>query len=74
MSALELIQQVKALPSRERQKFVFAILSLAETDTAPRTSRSHRVKWPDVAARARRIFGRRKLPNLVLLEREEENC
>jgi len=72
MSAVELIQQVKALPSRERQKFVFALLSLVETESAPKPSRSRRVKWPDVAARARRIFGQRKLPNLVLLEREEE--
>jgi hypothetical protein len=34
--------------------------------------RVRRVKWPDVEARARRIFGDRKLPNLVLMEREEE--
>jgi len=29
------------------------------------------VKWPDVEARAKRIFGDRVLPNLVLVEREE---
>ena len=29
------------------------------------------MNWPDVEARAKRIFGDRVLPNLVLLEREE---
>jgi len=36
---------------------------------APKTAK--RVEWPDVEARAKRIFGSRVLPNLVLLEREE---
>jgi hypothetical protein len=29
------------------------------------------VTWPDIEARAKRIFGDPVLPNLVLLEREE---
>jgi hypothetical protein len=74
MSAVELIQQVKAMPSRERQKLVLALLSLVETESVAKPSRSRRVKWPNVGARARRIFGNRKLPNLVLMEREEEVC
>jgi hypothetical protein len=30
------------------------------------------IKWSDVEDRAKRIFGDRVLPNMVLLEREEE--
>ncbi|KAF0170833.1 MAG: hypothetical protein FD161_4487 [Limisphaerales bacterium] len=70
MSATELLRQVKTLPASEREQFALAILSLDEPSAAPKPSR-RRVKWPDVEARARRIFGARKLPNLVLLEREE---
>lgn len=69
MSATELLKRVKALPTREREKFVLAVLAL---DDAPRANgKRKRVHWPDVEARARRIFGKRVLPNLVLLEREE---
>jgi len=43
-----------------------------EEETTSRSSgRKKRVKWPDVAVRAKRIFGERVFPNLVLLEREE---
>lgn len=72
MSAAELLKQVKALPARERQKFVVAILRLEDEDPGQRPARMRQVKWPDVEARAKRIFGKRLLPNLVLLEREEE--
>ena len=70
MSAVKLLKQVQALPRREREKFLLAVLELEEE---PRTAkkRNRHVKWPDVEARARRIFGRRVIPNLVLLEREE---
>jgi len=71
MSAIELLEQVKALPPRERQKLVLAILTLEEEAASQPTSKKRRVKWPDVEARARRIFGERVMPNLVLLEREE---
>ena len=74
MSAVELLRQVKSLSAREREKFVIAMLDLDEVETASRHPRSKRLKWPDVEARARRIFGRRTFPNLVLLEREEESC
>jgi hypothetical protein len=71
MSANELLDQVKALRPRERQKLVLAILTLEEEAAGQAKSKAKRVKWPDVDARARRIFGERVLPNLVLLEREE---
>ena len=71
MSVVELLEQVKALPARDRQKVLVAILALEEEPPAPSRSGTSRVKWPDVEARAKRIFGDRVLPNLVLLEREE---
>ena len=71
MSAVELLNQVKALPRRERQKFVTSILKLEEETTSQSSGRKKRVKWPDVEARAKRIFGERVFPRLVLLEREE---
>jgi mRNA-degrading endonuclease RelE of RelBE toxin-antitoxin system len=72
MSAGELLKQVKALPPRERRKVLKAILALEENGPARRPTKTKRVKWPDVEARAKRIFGKRVLPNLVLLERDEE--
>jgi hypothetical protein len=71
MSAVELLRQVKALSERERHKFVLSVLMLEEGAPSHSTTRTRRVKWPDVEARARHIFGERVLPNLVLLEREE---
>ena len=71
MSATELLRQVKTLPARERHKFMLAVLNLAE-EKAPRAKTHVRsVKWPDVETRAKRLFGDRVLPNLVLLEREQ---
>ena len=69
VSATELLKQVKALPDRERQKLFLAILSLEEAAAPRMPAKTKRVKWPDVEARAKRIFGNRVLPNLVLLER-----
>jgi mRNA-degrading endonuclease RelE of RelBE toxin-antitoxin system len=72
MSTSELVKQLKALPPRERRKVVKAILALEENEPTGQPMKTKRVKWPDVEARARRIFGNRVLPNLVLLDREEE--
>ena len=71
MSAVELLKQVETLPVSEREKFLWAVLTLEEKPTPPARKRNRRVKWPDVEARARRTFGDHLLPNLVLLEREE---
>ena len=71
MSVAELLKQVKALPTREREKLFLAILALEEEPPVRSNEGTARVKWPDVEARAKRIFGDRVLPNLVLLEREE---
>ena len=71
MSAVELLEQVKSLPAREREKFLWAVLTLKEQSPTPAKGKDRRVKWPDVEARARRIFGDRARPNLVLLEREQ---
>ncbi len=72
MSTGELLKQVKALSPRERQKIFRAILALEESESPRLPTKSKRVKWPDVEARAKRIFGNRVLPNLVLLERDEK--
>jgi len=71
MSAVEILRKVKALPLREREKLLSALLDL-ETKTTRRKSTRQVVKWPDVERRAKRVFGNRVIPNLVLLEREEE--
>ena len=71
MSVAELLKQVDALPAREREKFFRALLKLE--GPLPNAKRKNgRVAWPDVEARAKRIFGERVFPNLVLLERQEE--
>jgi hypothetical protein len=69
MSAVELLKQVKALPPRERRKFFLAVLSLEDGAPARSPRITRRVQWPDVQARAKRIFGDCVLPNLVLSER-----
>lgn len=71
MSVVELLRKVEALPAREREKFLLALLKLEGKPTEAKR-KNGRVTWPDVEARARRIFGKRVLPNLVLLERQEE--
>jgi len=71
MSVDELLNQVQALPPRQRQKFVRAVLALEAEAPARPPKIMRRVKWPNVEARAKQIFGNRVLPNLILLEREE---
>lgn len=71
MSVAELLKQVQALPPRERQKFLRAVLALEEEVPTRPPKIARRVQWPDVEARAKHIFGDRVLPNLILLEREE---
>lgn len=71
MSSTELLRHFKALPPREREKFVLAVLKLVEDVPACPKKSSRQVKWPDIQARAKRNFGKRVLPNLVLLDRDE---
>jgi hypothetical protein len=71
MSTVELLKQVEALPAREREKFLLALLNLKGKPTHAKRKK-RRVTWPNVEERAKRIFGNRVLPNLVLLERQEE--
>jgi len=68
---VELLRQVKALSAPEREKFLLAVLTLEEDTRGQSNGKKKRVTWPDVEVRAKRIFGTRVLPNLVLLEREE---
>jgi hypothetical protein len=73
VSAVQLLKEVRALPPKEREKFVLALLDCEEAPLSEPSRKSKRVKWPDVQARARRIFGERVLPNLVLLERSDQD-
>jgi hypothetical protein len=73
MSANELLEKVRELPLRERRKFFQGIHELEEGVAAQQTPiRRKPVCWPDGAARRRKIFGDKELPNLVMLAREEE--
>ncbi len=59
------------MPAREREKVLIGLLELEAISAAP--NREHKmVRWPDVEARAKRVFGKKLYPNLVMLEREEE--
>jgi hypothetical protein len=73
MSANEVLEQVKALPLRERRKFFECVHELEmATEAASSTGRKRKIRWPDATARRRRVSGGKVLPNLVLLAREEE--
>jgi hypothetical protein len=71
VSTAELLKHVEALSARERKRLLLTLLKL-EKQPAQGKRKGSRVMWPDVEARAKRIFGERVLPNLVLLERQEE--
>jgi hypothetical protein len=73
MSANEVLEQVKALPPRERRKFLTRVHDLETASQAPSNGKQkRRIRWPDAAARQRYTFGDKVLPNLVLLARELE--
>jgi hypothetical protein len=70
MSTAEVVEQIKALPARERRRLIEMLLKLEEDSTTPPSS-WQRVQWPDVETRAKRILGNKIMPNLVLMERGE---
>jgi hypothetical protein len=73
MSATELLEQVKALPPAEQRKFFDRVQRLEEKLSAATPKRKSRpVRWPDGQARRAKIFGKKVLPNIVLMAREEE--
>jgi hypothetical protein len=73
MSVNEVLEHVKALPPREFRKFLAGVHELETAlEVEPAARRKRPVRWPDAAARRRRIFGDKVLPNLVLLARDEE--
>ena len=72
MSVAELLRHVRALSGRERRRLLLEVLKLESASPTDAERRGKPVKWPDVAARAKRVCGERVLPNLVLLERSEE--
>jgi len=60
MGANEVLEHVKALPPRERRKF-FARVHELETalEIEPAARRNRPIRWPDAAARRRRILATR---------------
>ena len=65
----ELIEENQSIArERERRRLVEIILELEEDSTSTPAS-PQRVQWPDVEARAKRIFGNKIMPNLTLMER-----
>jgi hypothetical protein len=73
MGANEVLEHVKALPPRERRKFFAGVHELETAlEVEPAARRKRPIRWPDAAARRRRISGDKVLPNLVLLAREQE--
>jgi hypothetical protein len=71
--ANEVLEQAKALPPRERRKFFAHVHDLETASQAPSSGKHKRcIRLPDAAARQRRIFGDKVLPNLVPLGRELE--
>ncbi|MBI4662293.1 MAG: hypothetical protein HY735_26025 [Verrucomicrobia bacterium] len=70
----ELIEEVKALPPRQRRKFIESVRKLDPTSATPEPRLPKKaIRWPNAAGRRRKIFGNKVLPNLVLLERNEEH-
>jgi hypothetical protein len=71
MSAREILKQIRELSLRERARLLKSAKKL-QPKRAKRSQRDNqRVKWPDIEARMKRIFGNRVFPNAVLMEREE---
>jgi len=74
MSANEVLEQVEALPPRERRKFFAHVHDFETASQAPPNGKQkRRIRWPDAAARQRRIFGDKVLPNVVFLARGQED-
>jgi hypothetical protein len=70
MNANELLQKVKMLTPLERRRFFRGAHKLEEpieSQTPPRPKRP--IRWPDAAARRRKIFSDKVYPNMVLAER-----
>jgi hypothetical protein len=73
MSANELLERVKSLTPRERRRFFAGVHELEEVfSPAPPLHSKKMVRWPDAAARRRRILGDKVVSNLILLTREQE--
>ncbi len=76
MSNAELISKLKALPARERERVIRAVMVGPEParDTPGGKAiptRTRKANWPDLSEMKRKVYGERTVPNMVLLEREE---
>jgi hypothetical protein len=67
LNAIQLLEEVKKLPSKEREELIDSLLEL---ELEPKgNSNETTIVWPDIEARARLIFGESVFPNMVLEER-----
>jgi hypothetical protein len=73
VKTVELINEVRALSPNQREAVFYALLEGEESAQSAPFAKAKRVKWPDVQKRAKRIFGEKVFPNLVLLERSEQS-
>jgi hypothetical protein len=74
MSSAELISKLKALPARERERVIRAVLVGPKSGTGKHVGKltpTRKAKWPDLSEMKRKVYGGREVPNMVLLEREE---
>jgi hypothetical protein len=74
MSTRQILRHFKQLNDRERDRLLGALLTIDDETGARPGLKARHVKWPDVVARAKGVFGKRELPNLVLLGRQQEPC
>ena len=56
------LKQGKTVELRDRDRLIARIMPANDDNNPP--------EWPDFAARAKKIFGDRILPNIILEERE----
>jgi len=71
---MEIETALKKLPLQDAQAIAQWLEKYLEEQSATKTTSTLRatVRLPDYAARRRRIFGEKVLPNIVLLGREQE--
>jgi hypothetical protein len=75
MSVQEIESALKQLPAQERREIARWLLDELEEEvgtTVAAQNGDHAPALPDYAARRRRIFGDKVLPNMVLEARSEE--
>ena len=73
-TVLEIESALKGLPLHEAQKLAQWLQRYLDQQTAANNTRATptELRLPDYAARRRTILGNKVLPNMVMLDREQE--